>query len=203
MNHRGLFFLGIALLVTALVLAIITGLITPEMVTRRSHRSAPVPPPTVGGGQNARAAFEQVMAWAETQNLALEPLSISTTSRRGEPASRWTLQLYQTEKKKLWIVSPTAESVQVLREQTALYAQHPFDPAVWTVDSDAVVESWWVQSGQAAWSEPAAHSLSLHLGPNGDGALVWTVTVIDQESKVLDLFRMNAETGEQIPLSRG
>ncbi len=203
MKSRTLFFLGITLLVAALVLAIVTGLITPDMLTRPDTSTAQATLPVIAGGQSAREAFEQVMTWAGDQDLTLEPVSISIISRRDEPAARWTFLLYQAEKKKLWIVNATPEGVQVLRERAALYAQRPFAPDVWTVDSDTVVSSWWAANGETTWSDPEAHSLSLHLGQDASGALAWTVAVLDQKSQVLDVFRIDAETGDILPLSGG
>ncbi len=203
MKNRGLFFLGVGLVVLALVLAIITGLITPDMLESGRGTAATSAPPEIGGGQTARQASEQVLAWAETESIQAEIISVSATLRRGEPASSWTFQLYQRSDKQLIVVRVETETVQVLREQQALYAQHPFSTNSWSIDSNAVLDAWWAQNGQSTWNQPTAQNLNLHLGQDRSGTLAWTVTVLDQKSEVLDVFRMHAETGAVIPLTKG
>lgn len=203
MKNRGLLFLGGVLLVTALLLAIVSGLITPDMLDRERNTAAESLPPNLGGTQTAKEAYEQVSAWADTQNIESECISILTTLQKGEISDSWTFQIYNTKRKELLIVLAQGEDVRILREQRALYTQHPFSSSNWSVDSNAVLSAWWAQDGQSIWPRSNAHSLNLHLGQDTSGALAWTVTVLDEESEVLDVFRMHAETGAIIPLSRG
>jgi hypothetical protein len=117
--------------------------------------------------------------------------------QRGQPSEAWTFQV--THGKRLSIVMVRPDGVDELREQAALYKQQPLAQDAWAVDSNAALAAWWEKSGQTAWSQAEAQNFYVHLGRDTTGALTWTVTVLDEESNVLDLFRMNATNGALIP----
>ncbi|MGC9399004.1 MAG: hypothetical protein ACP5HM_07690 [Anaerolineae bacterium] len=203
MKSRGLLLLGMTLLVTALVIAIISGLITPTMLQRGGDVAASLSAPDVANGQSAREAFAQILAWSATQNLQFELLSLSTTLRRDAQSQSWTFQLYRPENRQLTIVVADGTEVHVLRQLTALYPQKPLATDAWVTDSDEVLQMWWERSGKATWSQPEAHTLTLHLGRDATGAPVWTLTVLDEGNHVLDVFQMHGESGAILPTPGG
>jgi hypothetical protein len=198
MKNRGLFVMGIMMLFTALVLAIVAGLITPDMLKRDGRSRGGSTPPKPGNDQTARQAFTQVTTWAAEQNIQSEMLSLSATMQKGEPSSDWTFQLYEPERKEILVVTQ-GEETRILREQKALYAQRAFPSEKWSTDSDAVLSAWWQASGQSVWSRASAQSLHLHLGQDPEGALSWTVAILSEDGEVLDVFRMDAESGAILP----
>jgi hypothetical protein len=200
MRSYKLFILGLGLLVAALMIAIAAGVLSPtrEQPTtpRRSQQGAGLP--EVGGQQTAHQAYEKLTAWAAKNGLPPDIVSVSGVVQRGQPSETWTFQVYHQQR--LSIVLVRGDEVRKMREQAALYKQQPLNVAAWSVDSDAVLSTWWERSGLAAWSQNTAQSLYVHLGRNATDALVWTITVLDSESNTLDIFQMDATNGNVVPI---
>lgn len=190
-----LWFVGVSLIAMALLLVIAVNLLsTPTTSMTRPgfgvQNNKPNP-----GGNTARTAYQAAQTWAQTWAADAELVALSTTVEHVNTTSGWTLQLYSPAQRRIAVVLVTGESVQLLQEQAALYAQAPLPLAEWLQDSDVIFERWWQERGRQLWAQPEPHTLLLHLG-EGDAGLTWQIIVLNRQGDLVEYREIAATTGD-------
>ena len=196
MNRKFLLALGLGLIVMALGVALLL-IISPP---RDGDESLPaVPPPQIGGGSSAQEAYQVLQPWAANWAAESGLIALSASlQKKGQAEGGWTFQLYAPANKKLAVVTVAAGEVRLLKEQSAFYQQHPLAPTAWPLDSSTLFTHWWEERGAVIWSQPPAQSLYFQLGAQPEGAVTWTISVLDTEGAVLDFWEVDATTGQAI-----
>lgn len=192
-----LWLVGMSLIAMALLLVIAVNLLSaPAATATRPSASVPIGQPNPGGGITARAAYELASTWAQTWASDAELLALSTTVERSG-ASPWTLQLHSPSQRRIAIVLVSSDTVQLLQEQPALYAQTALPLAAWLQDSDAIFDRWWQEQGRTLWPQPDAQTLLLHLAA-GETDLTWRIVVLNRQGDLLAHQEISARTGAVI-----
>ncbi len=191
--RRGLWLLGLG----TILLGIATALVI-------SFSGAQHPPaviagvyPQPGGDRTAKEAYEALQPWAKQWAEDTKVVAMSTSLFKSESTNLgWSFQVYSPQQHKIAVALVQGDQVWVLREQPALYRQHPINMADWKIDSDEFVSRWWEQRGHNIWSRPGEKSIYLHLGVTKAGVLIWQLNVLSAKGDLIDSWSIRADTGE-------
>ncbi len=191
--RRGLLYLGLG----TILLGIATALVISFNAAQRPPTVVAGTFPQAGGGRTARQAYTALQPWAKQWADDTQVVALSTSLFKSEGSNLgWSCQVYSRQQHKIAVVLIQGDQVWVLREQPALYQQHPIEPSAWKIDSNELLSRWWEQRGHNIWPRPGEKSMYLHLGVTKRGDLTWQLNILNANGDLIDSWSVRADTGE-------
>jgi len=190
--RKRIWIVGLIMIVLALAVAFVLGATRPRGTTIL----AGVPQP--GGSLSARQAYEVLQTWAAGWAPDTAPVAATASLQKGLDSDGWTFQVYSAATQRLAVVLVRGQEVTVVREQAALFTPQTIQLTLWQVDSTAIFNRWWEESGQALWRLPETENLYLTLKARENGQVTWRINVLNARGDLLTFAEIRADTGEPV-----
>lgn len=190
--RKRIWIVGLIMIVLALAVAFVLGATRPRGTTILTG----VPQP--GGNLSARQAYEVLQTWAAGWAPDTAPVAATASLQKGLDSDGWTFQVYSAATQRLAVVLVRGQEVTVVREQAALFTPQTIQLTLWQVDSTAIFNRWWEESGQALWRLPETGNLYLNLKAREDGQVTWRINVLNARGDLLTFTEIRADTGEPV-----
>jgi hypothetical protein len=194
---RKALFLGLGLMGLAVLVALALAYLGSFPSGGASRRTSSSPPPRLGG-QSAQEAYVVARSWAEERYPDSGVVSVSASLHGGDSPAGWTFQFYSPAKKRVSVILVEGPEVEVLQEVGARYPQETLPPDAWQVDSNDLLAEWWEGNGRNIWTSAPDHNLYAQLSSRKDGSLTWKLSVINSAGQLVDVWEVNATSGERI-----